>query len=159
MAADREVLDIRSILAAVMAHAMSSGYFQSVNGAEPPSPPTNGITAAVWVQDIGPAVGGSGLDSTTTRLAFNVRLYAPMAQGADASIDPNLMGALDDLMAAYSGDFTLGDLIRNVDLLGHFGDPLSAKAGYVVESGNEFRVMTIVLPVIVNDLWDQEEQS
>lgn len=156
--AERDALDTRSILAAVMAHAMSSGYFQSVNGAEPPSPSSNGITAAVWVQDIGPAVGGSGLASTTTRLAFNVRLYAPMAQGSDASIDPNLMAALDDLMAAYSGDFTLGGLVREVDLLGQFGDALSAKAGYVVESGNEFRVMTIVLPVVVNDLWDQGDQ-
>jgi hypothetical protein len=149
-------LDIVTILDAIQSHALTTGRFDSVNGAEPKSPPTSpGITAAVWVQKIGPAVGGSGLSSTSTRLAFSVRLYTPMVQEPASMIDPNLMAALDDLMALYSGDFTLGGLVRQVDLLGQFGDPLGADAGYVIEGGVEFRVMTIVLPVIVNDLWEQ----
>lgn len=149
-------LDIVTILDAIQSHALTTGRFDSVNGAEPKSPPTSpGITAAVWVQKIGPAVGGSGLASTSTRLAFSVRLYTPMVQEPASMIDPNLMAALDDLMALYSSDFTLDGLVRQVDLMGQFGDPLSADAGYLVEGGTECRVMTIVLPVIVNDLWEQ----
>ena len=153
-------LDIITILDAIQSHALATGYFDEVNGSEPKSPPPgNGITAAVWVQEIGPATGGSGLDSTSARLAFFVRLYTGMVQEPADMIDPNLMAALDALCAAYSGDFTLDGLVRQVDLLGQFGEPMSSKAGYVIESGTENRVMTITLPVIVNDLWDQEENA
>jgi hypothetical protein len=150
-------LDIRGVLDAIQSHALASGYFEAVNGAEPTSPPdTSGLTCAVWVEQIGPARGGSGLNSTSTRVCFYVRLYTGMHTEPIDAIDPNLMTALDSLMAAYSGDFTLGGLVREVDLLGAYGDPLGARAGYLVEGGTEFRVLTITLPLIVNDLWDQE---
>lgn len=149
-------LDVTTILDAIQSHALASGYFTKVNGAEPKSPPdTSGILCAVWVEEIGPATGGSGLDSTSIRLAFYVRLYAGLLTEAEDAIDPNLMTALDALLTAYSGDFTLGGLVRQVDLLGAFGNPLAARAGYLVEGGAEFRVMTITLPVVVNDLWVQ----
>ncbi|MES9522465.1 hypothetical protein [Streptomyces capoamus] len=148
-------LDITTILDAVVTHALTSGYFSQVNGHEPKSAPGTGLSAAVWVEQIGPARGGSGLAATSTRLALNVRLYTPMVQEPEDAIDPNLMTALDALMAAYSGDFTLDGLVREVDLLGTYGDPLSARAGYLTTSGAEYRVMTITLPLIVNDLWEQ----
>lgn len=148
-------LDIRTILAAVETHALQSGYFQAVNGHEPKSAPQNGLTCAIWVEQIGPARGASGLNSTSARLALFVRLYTPMLTQPEDAIDPDLMTALDALMAAYSGDFTLGGLVRDVDLLGRHGDPLSARAGYLTTSGAEYRVMTITLPLVVNDLWSQ----
>jgi hypothetical protein len=148
-------LDIRTILSAVESHALASGYFALVNGHEPKSPPTSGITAAVWVEQIGPARGGSGLSSTSSRLALYVRLYSSLVQQPADAIDPDLMTALDALMAAYSGDFTLGGLVRQVDLLGTYGEPLSARAGYLSEGGAEYRVLTITLPLVVNDLWLQ----
>ncbi|MEU3851722.1 hypothetical protein [Streptomyces sp. NPDC029554] len=110
----------------------------------------------MWVEQIGPARGGSGLSSTSSRLVLYVRLYASLMQQEPDAIDPALMDALDWLMAAYSGDFTLNGLVRQVDLLGTYGDPLSARAGYLAEGSAEYRVMTITLPLIVNDLWDQE---
>lgn len=149
-------LDARTILAAVEDHALTSGFFADVNGHEPMSPPVSGITCAVWVEQIGPARGGSSLNSTSARLALFVRLYSSLVQQPADAIDPDLMDALDWLMAAYSSDFTLGGLARQVDLLGQYGDPLSARAGYLAEAGSEFRVMTITLPLIVNDLWNQE---
>ncbi|NUT23278.1 MAG: hypothetical protein HOV77_29260 [Hamadaea sp.] len=149
-------LDIRTILDAVESHALASGYFAAVNGHEPKSPPVSGITCAVWVEQIGPARGGSGLNSTSSRLALFVRLYSSLMQQPADAIDPDLMTALDALMTAYSGDFTLDGLVRQVDLLGTYGDPLGARAGYLAEAGGEYRVMTITLPLIVNDLWDQE---
>lgn len=149
-------LDITTILSAVQSQALALGYFDAVNGSEPLSPPPSpGLTCAVWVEEIGPAAGGSGLSSTSSRLALFVRLYTSMRTDPPDAIDPALMTALDALMAAYSGHFTLGGLVRDVDLLGAYGNPLAARAGYIVESGVEFRVMTITLPLIVNDLWQQ----
>ncbi|SEC04663.1 MULTISPECIES: hypothetical protein [Streptomyces] len=148
-------LDITTILDTVQTHVLTSGYFDTVNGHEPKSSPGNGLSAAVWVEQIGPARGGSGLAATSTRLALCVRLYTPMVQEPEDAIDPNLMTALDALMAAYSADFTLGEIVREVDLQGIYGDPLSARAGYLTTAGAEYRVMTITLPLIVNDLWEQ----
>lgn len=148
-------LDLTTILNAVEAHALASGYFDAVNGHEPLSPPTSGVTCAVWTEMIGPARGGSGLNSTSARLALFVRLYTPLAQLPSDAIDPAMMTALDALMTAYSGDFELGGLVREVDLLGAYGDPLSGRAGYLKTSGTDYRVFTITLPLVVNDLWSQ----
>lgn len=150
-------LDATTLLNAVQDHALTSGWFERVNGSESKSPPdTSGLTAAVWVQRISPAVGGSGLDSTTIRLELMLRIYAGINTEPADTIDPNMLLALDDLMARYSADFTLDGEVRQVDLLGAFGDPLQARAGYLVQSGTEYRVMDITLPLIVSDLWDQE---
>lgn len=150
-------LDITTILARVQDHALASGWFDAVNGEEPKSPPdTSGLTAAVWVQDIGPARGGSGLVSTSIRLGLMVRLYAGLFTEPGDAIDPHLVQALDALLRSYSGDFDLDGTVREVDLLGQYGDPLGARAGYMLQSGTEYRVMDITLPLIVNDLWDQE---
>lgn len=147
-------LNISGILDGVVSHAMASGHFEKVNGHEPANTPSLGLTAAVWTDSV-QAVRSSGLDQTTVQLVFNVRLYASaQAEPADA-IDPNMITAMDDLCAAYVGDFTLGGLVRQVDILGAYGRPLLVRAGYVQQSGAVLRVLTITLPLIVNDLWEQ----
>jgi hypothetical protein len=150
-------LNIRTLRDALQSHALASGWFDAVNGQEPKSPPGQGLTCAVWPQDLHPARGGSGLTSTTVRLPFIVRLYMGITNEPGDEIDPYMIDACDDLGAAYSGGFTLGGLIKQIDLLGAYGDPFSFKAGYQrVESGTEFRVIDFLLPLIINDLWDQE---
>ncbi|MFC5834653.1 hypothetical protein [Nonomuraea insulae] len=148
-------LDAASILDAVVSHAAASGHFERVNGFEPTNAPGNGLTAAVWVQEIGPVRSGSGLTSTTGRLVLNLRIYASMQQDPPDAIDPAMLGALDALMTAYSGDFELGGNVRNVDLLGQAGVTLSAQAGYIQQDGATYRVYTLTIPLIVNDLWSQ----
>lgn len=153
-------LKIRTLRDALQSVALASGWFDAVNGEEPKSPPGQGLTCAVWPQDLAPAQGGSGLASTTIRLPFTQRLYMGITSEPGDEITPYMIDACDDVMAAYSNDFTLNGLIKQIDLLGTYGDPLSFKAGYQrVESGAEFRVIDITVPLIVNDLWDQGEQS
>lgn len=147
-------LNIGGILDGVVSHAMASGHFEQVNGHEPANAPSLGLTAAVWTDSI-QAIRSSGLASTSAVLVFNVRVYtSTQSEPADA-IDPNVISAVDDLCAAYIGDFTLGGLVRQVDVLGQHGQPLLVRAGYIQQSGAIFRVMTITLPVIVDDLWEQ----
>jgi hypothetical protein len=94
---------------------------------------------------------GSGL------LTLQVRLYSSAVQEPRDAIDPNLIDAVSGLMAAYSGDFQLGGItgVRCVDLLGQSGTALSARAGYLEQDGTVYRVLTITVPVILNDLWAQ----
>lgn len=148
-------LNLQAILDATVSHALASGYFERVNQHEPKAAPGNGISAAVWVNTIGPAVGASGLTATSGRLELNVRVMQNMLKEPQDAIEPAVLAAVDALMSAYSGDFDLGGNVRNVDLLGQAGVPLSAQAGYLPIDGKLYRAMTIVLPLIINDLWNQ----
>lgn len=148
-------LDILGLTDALVSHAQASGYFERVNGHEPKNPPsTGGLTAGVWADRVTP-VRASGLDSVSVLLVFNVRLYTSAVQEPADAIDPQMLAAADALCAAYSGDFTLGGLLRSVDLLGAYGTPLDVRAGYLQHDGVLYRVMTIAVPCVVNDLWTE----
>lgn len=147
-------LDITGILDAVVSHAMASGHFERVNQFEPTNPPGHGLTCGVWADRI-TALRSSGLNSVSTLVVFNVRVYGSMQSDPPDAIDPNMVAAVDALGEAYSGDFTLGGLVRQVDLLGAYGQPLDVRAGYIQQDGALYRVMTISLPVVVNDLWTE----
>ncbi len=149
-------LDIQPILDALVSHAAATGHFERVNQHEPKSAPGNGLTAALWSQTIAPAIGASGLDSTTIRIEFALRIFQNMLMQPQDAIDPRVLAATSALMTAYSGDLELGGLVRDVDLLGTHGAPLSAQAGYVPIDNKMFRVMTITIPLIINDVFEQE---
>lgn len=149
-------LDATGIFNALISHAAGTGLFESVNGHEPKSSPGKGITAAVWVARIEPARATSGLAATSALVTCTVRIFSDMLQEPQDGIDPAVIEATDALMNAYSGDFTLGGLIRNVDLLGQTRTPLFAQSGYLNVSGRMFRIMDITVPMIVSDVWEQE---
>lgn len=147
-------LNITSLLDAVTSHAAASGHFEQVNQHEPVNAPGAGLTCAVWVEGVAP-VRTSGLASTSVRLVFNVRIYASAISEPLDAIDPAVVAAVDALCAAYVGDLELGGQVRQVDVRGQHGQPLEVRAGYVPQDGQPLRVMTIALPVIVNDLWTE----
>lgn len=143
------------ILNAITSHALASGLFERVNGAEPANAPGNGLTAAVWADTVAPVPPDSGLASTSARIAFMVRIYSSMLSLPPDAVDPNVLSATSALMVAYSGDFEFGGTVRNVDLLGARGPGLIGQAGYITQDGQLFRVMTITVPVIVDAVFPQ----
>jgi hypothetical protein len=148
-------LDINAVLDAAVSHAMALGLFERVNGHEPKNAPGSGLTAAVWVDYIGPHAAQSGLAATSARLVLNVRAYTSMLADPQDAIDPRVVAAVGALMGEYSGDFDFGGAVESVDLLGRAGPPMSAQAGYLNQDQKLYRVMTITVPVIVNDVWTQ----
>lgn len=148
-------MEVDAITDAVVSHALASGHFENVNLHEPKNSPGNGLTCAVWAQTVVPIPAASGLNTTTGRALFNVRIYSNMLKEPQDAIDPEVLKAVDKLFSAYSGDFTLDGLVRNVDLLGTYGVALTAVAGYQTIGQTMYRIMTISLPLIVNDLWGQ----
>lgn len=145
------------IFDAVVSDVQASGYFDRVNTHEPKRKPGHAITAAVWVQRIDPLPRASGLAATTGRIVFMVRGYANMLQEPQDAIDPNLTRAISHLIRRYHDnfDFDLDPPVRNVDLLGEFGVPLSSISGYEEIDGTVFRIMDLTVPVICNDIWPQ----
>ena len=45
--------------------------------------------------------------------------------------------------------------VRNIDLLGMYGESLSMTAGYLDIDRTFYRVATVVLPMVINDMWSQ----
>lgn len=143
------------ILDAVVSDVQRSGYFDRVNMHEPKRKPGRGLTAAVWVQSITPVPTASGLAATSARVLFLLRLYSNMLKEPQDMIDPELMRASSNLIRRYHDDFDFEGVIRNVDLLGAFGEPLQANSGYLEQDNTMFRIMDISIPCIVNDVWPQ----
>jgi hypothetical protein len=144
----------RAVLDRLVTHAESLGRFESVNSHEPKSAPGLGHRLAIWADKVDP-VRTSGLDQTSARVTFLARIYQNMISEPQDAIDPDVLESLDVLMAAYSSDFDLGGSARHIDLLGAYGVGLSAQAGYISQDGRMYRVMTVTVPVVVNDAWTQ----
>lgn len=146
--------DPRSTLDFIVSRALELGVFERVNQHEPVNAPGNGLTAAVWGDRIEP-IRKSGLASVSCRIAFFIRIYTPMASEPQDAIDPEVLTATATLMAAFAGGFTVGGQARHVDLLGASGAPMSAQAGYLDMDDRQYRVMTLNLPVIFNDVFGE----
>jgi hypothetical protein len=147
-------LDINGIINAVTSHAMATGYFASVEEHEPKNAPTAGLTVASWFDRI-ELVPSSGLNASSVRLVLNVRLYARADQQPTDDIDAAMIEAMSALFLAYASDFTLDGLVRQVDLHGAAGEPLQAQGGYIEQDATMQRVITITLPLIINDVYGQ----
>ena len=147
-------LGTNAILNIVVSHAQQLGIFGQVNTHEYKSAPGKGLYCEIWAETITPA--RSGLDVTSAMLTLNVRIRSDMVQEPQDAIDPNILDAVDLLMDAYTGDFELGGNARNIDLLAAASAGLRADAGYLNQDNRIFRIMTITLPIIVNDVWNQE---
>ena len=148
-------MDFTTLLNGLVSHAQATGGFAETNGHQPPTITAAGITCGIWVQDMRPVPALSGLNKTSIEALFNVRLYSSAVQQPYDAIDPAMMNATNTLLAAYSGDFQLGGVVMEVDLLGAYGPSMSATAGYMTNDGVTLRVMTINLPLLVTDLWAQ----
>src|SRR4051794_3707792 len=121
----------RSILDRVVSHAAEIGFFDAVNSHEPiRSHPGTGISASAWLDSITP-IRSSGLASTSELVVLTVRMYRSTTASPLDDIDAALVDAVSALMDAYQGDFTLGGLVRHVDVFGAYGTPLGVKGGYI----------------------------
>lgn len=150
-------INAASIMDKMQSHAMALGVFERVNLHEPKNAPGSGLSAAIWIDYVGPAPANSGLTATSSLLVFNIRIYSSMLAEPQDYIDPNVIDAVDLLMGAYSGDFELGSSVAWIDLLGQSGRRMEAQAGYINQDGKMFRIMTITLPVALNDVWSQSK--
>lgn len=141
------------LLTAVADAAAKSGWCQSAQTFEPKSAPQSDFHFAVTMMNASPT--HSGLISTTFRIELACRIYVSMLREPQDSIDPDITAAAWDLIQSYSSGFTLGGLVRNVDLLGESGEPLDLKFGYIGIDKRLYRIAEITLPVIVSDVFTQ----
>jgi hypothetical protein len=147
-------IDVPRIFNAVIDHARKLGVFDQVNGHEPKSSQRNGISASFWVDRWGP-IPSSGLISTSERLVFNCRVFRNMLSQPEDDIDISILVGVSALKQQYTEDFTLGGLIRNVDIRGQHGIGLEAVAGYYNQGGTLYRGMILTIPLLINDVFTE----
>lgn len=151
--------DITALYDALQSNALTLGLFDKVGDHEPSNAPGKGLTAAVMMGDLGPTPRGSGLASTSARLEFSIRIYGPRLKTPRPNVDRDLLAATVLLIGQYSADFELVNvpdgLVRCIDLLGAYGEPVNAKPGWLTQDGSPYRIQEITVPLILNDVWPQ----
>ncbi|MFC8515479.1 hypothetical protein [Streptomyces sp. NPDC057257] len=148
-------IDIEGIRSRLTSHAQDLGVFGQVLDHEPVSAPGSGLTYAVWLGEIAPSPQNSGLASTSARVTFNGRLYLPADTEPMGDVDLQLGAAVDQLIGAYSGGFTLGGSVRNLDLLGAGGEALRAPFRYLQLDSTTYRTAHLNIPMILSNVWAQ----
>ncbi len=58
-------------------------------------------------------------------------------------------------MALFIGGFTLGHVVRNVDIFGAHGQKMRSRLGYITQENTVYRINEITLPLVVNDLFSE----
>lgn len=147
-------LDTLAYLDALVTHALGLGLFDRVNKSDFKSAPGHGLSATVWAKSLEPVLS-SGLNVSSGRLVVFIRIWSGLHPGTDEEIDPEIVRAADRLMSAYVGDFTLGGLVRCVDVHGQHGVQLGADFGYRPLDDHPYRVALLTVPILINDLWEQ----
>jgi hypothetical protein len=142
-------------MSAAASHAQALGMFGQVLGHEPVSAPGSGLTFALWMKRVAPIGARSGLASVSVRLELTGRVLMPADSEPLDDVDIAVTGAVDGLMNAYAGDFELGGSVAEVDLLGEYGAPLGAEFGYARFDSTTYRAATLVIPLILNDVWTE----
>lgn len=151
-------LNTSAIINAVASQAATTGYFDTVNTHEAKNGPGTQMVCDITILNGRALALASGLSVTSCLLTLSVVVYCSMladsSENADA-IDTNVNNAVDALVNLYNGAFTLGGLVRNVDILGQFGQELIWDFGHIDISKQPVRAAEIRLPLVINDAWTQ----
>ena len=140
--------DVNALFAALESHALGLGIFRRVNLHEPENAPGDGLSCSILLGPITADGSISGLGTVSGTVTFQVLVFSSMMQKPLDGIDPALLTAVSTLLNEYSGNFTLGGTVRNIDLL-----HLRAEPVYVEQEGKQFRVEQISIPIVIDDLW------
>lgn len=149
-------LNFDQLIDAVLSQAATLGVFETVAEHDQLNAPSNGVAFNVLFGKVLPARGSSGLASTTAVVLLNAYLYRQTAGSLPLDqVDKSMVDALSVFFTSLHGGYTLGGLVRQVDVLGEFGTPLSATGGYTDYAGAQYRVIKVTIPLVVNDAWEQ----
>jgi len=145
-------VDGKGIFEALESHALRLGVFGAVNGHEPKSPPVYGDSLVLTLA-LGPfrPITSSGLQSLSYRIEVLGRIWKTNSSETDAT-EPEILSAAITFMSSISGGFTLGGLIRCVDVLGMDGEQMQAEPGYVDMGDDKYRTIDLMIPLLVNDV-------
>lgn len=146
-------LEPKPIMSALTSVALKTGLFRRVNKFEARGQPPNGLTLELIAGPVTPAPS-SGLNRVTLRWQVDGRIYVPMNMDPPEDIDFHLTRAAAGYMEALCGAFTLGGLVRCIDVFGAEGAEMSCTPGYIEHNDKFYRMAQLVIPLLINDRWE-----
>jgi hypothetical protein len=111
------------------------------------------MTLSFWSNGIRPILS-SGLNSASMRWELNGRIYKADQTQPREDIDPEVISATLSFLGSLTGGFSLGGLIRCVDVFGSDGEGLSGEPGWYEIDDAKYRTMDIRIPLLINDVLD-----
>lgn len=148
-------MDTTGALRRLRDHAKNLGSFEVARLGEFKSAPPNALCFAVWAQRLGSAPMGSGLAATTALMRCTARIYFPLTHRPEDEIETKVLGAADGYLGRLNGDLTLGNTVRNIDVLAEMGDQPTWEFGHVNIDNKLYRIADLPIGVIFNDAWEQ----
>lgn len=145
-----------AVLVALLDHARQQGAYEVARVGEFRKP-TKGLAFCVFMTSYGSANTGSGLADTAGLLHATARVQMPMLYQPEETLEGLVLDAADGYLSRLNGAFTLGGLVRNVDLLAEQGVPMVWEFGYIVIDQVAFRIADLPIRVVLNDQWTQAE--
>ena len=139
----------QALFDALQSACQGTALFQAVDTHEPVSPPGARLYCSIVLDGL-KAVLTSGLNQTSGQAAFLITIWSKAQQRPLDKIDPELLAAAATVMGVLSGEFTLAGTVRNIDLFAMSAEPLWADF-----DGEQFRIMRITVPVVINDMFSQ----
>jgi hypothetical protein len=119
---------------------------------EPRGQPPNGVSLSLISGSLA-ATTSSGLNTASLRWQVDGMVYLPFHLDPPENIDAILMNAAGGYCEALCAQFTLGGLVRMIDVFGSEGERLSATAGYLEQDKKLYRVNRLIIPLIINSKW------
>jgi|SRR5215469_13382919 len=140
---------------ALISHVQKLGVFDQVTAHEPKNIPSNLPSCVIWAQEIRPLGSGSGLNATSGYVIWHARVQIPAWREPLDDAETDILTAATTLMNEFTGNLTLSASVRAIDLIGMYGESMTMTAGYLNMGDTFYRIATVVLPMVVNDLWTQ----
>jgi hypothetical protein len=144
-----DAAQVQALFDALKSAVQQTALFQAVDMHEPVSPPGVRLYCSIIFAGLKP-VTSSGLNVTSGQVTFDMRIWSKAQQRPLDKIDPEIVAAAATVIGVLSGELTLGETVRDIDLLSMSGTP-----GWVEFNGEQFRVMSISIPIVINDLFEQ----
>jgi hypothetical protein len=149
-------IDVSALMKAIASEAQQIGAFERVQLHEPKTSVPSGLSAALWFQSAITIAELSSLAKTSIRIEIVFRLFQNMLMEPADLIDPEMTRVVNLMFNLLNGGFTLGGLITNIDVLGAHGAPLRSEAGYINQSGQLMRSISIYIPCVIANAFIQE---
>lgn len=145
-------VDTKAIMSKLATIGQKSGLFVKVSKYEPRGQPGSKVTLSLISGPMAP-IKSSGLNNASLRWQIDGRVYMPMNYEPAEDLDVILTAAAAKYLEALCGEFTLGGLIRCIDVFGSDGPGLSATPGYIQQGEKLYRVITLEIPLLINQQW------
>ncbi len=149
-------LTVESAFNELRGHGERIGMLGNVLNHEPKAAPeAKSVTLAWWLQSMRPA-RSSGLNSVSLVVTFTGRFYTSTLTEPQDAIDPTIVNAADAFLASLMRDYTLGGWARHIDIFGAETEGLVVEAGYLTQDQKLFRILSVTVPIVINDAYSLE---